>query len=168
MKDAYIAAMDKLYSVCMWIAGISLVVLTTMIPFGVFMRYVMNSALSWPEPLAIMIMIVFTFFAGAVCYRANMHISVMLFINTTRGMRRLVLGWVAEILMILFNLFILYYGFLLVEVTWHDYIGEFPSMRVGITYLPLPLGGLITLLFIIERMWTGQFFPSADNPSSVD
>ena len=26
---------------------------------------------------------------------------------------------------------------------------------VGVTYLPIPLGGLFTLLFIIERLWLG-------------
>ncbi len=92
MKQQYISAMDKLYTLCMWVAGVSLFVLTTIIPLNVFMRYVMNSALSWPEPLAIVIMIIFTFFAGAVCYRSNMHIAVMLFVNITRGPVRLALG----------------------------------------------------------------------------
>ncbi len=170
MKQAYIAAMDRLYSVCMWIAGISLVVLTTIIPINVFMRYVMNRGLSWPEPLAIMVMIVFTFFAGAVCYRAGVHISVMLLVNVMSEGRRKVIGWVTEVLMVAFNLFILYYGTLLCEAVWHDYIAEFPSVRVGLTYMPLPIGGLITALFIIERMWTRNFFPGSavDAPSSSD
>lgn len=161
MKELYISAMDKLYMACMWIAGIGLLVLTTVIPLNVFMRYVMNSAMSWPEPLAIIVMIIFTFFAGAVCYRSNMHIAVMLVVNVTKGWPRVVLGWVTEILMVGFNLFVLYYGVLLVETTWHDYLAEFTIVRVGLTYLPLPIGGLITLLFIIERMWTGAFFPAA-------
>lgn len=171
MKTAYIAAMDRLYSVCMWIAGVSLVVLTTIIPINVFMRYVMNRGLSWPEPLAIMVMIVFTFFAGAVCYRAGVHISVMLLINVMSEGKRRAIGWVTETLMVAFNLFILYYGTLLCEATWGNFIAEFPSVRVGLTYAPLPIGGMITFLFIVERMWTGQFFSSAsagDEPASSD
>lgn len=160
MKQAYIAAMDRLYSVCMWIAGLSLIVLTTVIPYNVFMRYVMNRGLSWPEPLAIMVMIVFTFFAGTVCYRAGVHICVMLFVNVTSGALRTAIAWVTELLMVAFNLYILYYGTLLVQATWYNLIAEFPEVRVGATYLPLPIGGLITVLFIIERMWTGKFFPS--------
>jgi TRAP-type C4-dicarboxylate transport system permease small subunit len=171
MKQAYIAIMDRLYSVCMWIAGLSLIVLTTIIPFNVFMRYVMNRGLSWPEPLAIMVMIVFTFFAGAVCYRSGVHISVMLFVNAITGVKRTVLAWVTEGLMIAFNLFILYYGTLLVQATWHNFIAEFPEIRVGMTYMPLPIGGLVTVLFIIERLWTGAFFVTTspvDNPASSD
>lgn len=171
MKQAYIAAMDRLYSVCMWIAGLSLVILTTIIPFNVFMRYVMNRGLSWPEPLAIMIMIVFTFFAGAVCYLAGVHISVMLLVNAASDVQRKAIGWVTEILMVAFNLFILYYGILLCEATWGNFIAEFPTVRVGLTYVPLPVGGLITFLFIVERMWTGKFFPPASSghaPASGD
>lgn len=160
MKQTYIATMDRLYSVCMWIAGVSLVVLTTVIPFNVFMRYVMNKGLSWPEPLAIIVMIVFTFFAGTVCYRSGVHISVMLFVNITKGNLRTAVAWLTEVLMIAFNLFILYYGILLCEATWNNLIAEFPIIRVGLTYVPLPVGGLITVLFVIERMWTRNFFPS--------
>lgn len=171
MKQVYIAAMDRVYLVCMWIAGLSLVVLTTIIPFNVFMRYVMNKGLSWPEPLAIIVMIVFTFFAGAVCYRSGVHICVMFLVNVTSGWRRTALAWVTEIAMAAFNLFILYYGTLLVQATWYNLIAEFPVIRVGVTYLPLPIGGAVTILFIIERLWTGKFFPTesvADASASSD
>ncbi len=159
MKQAYIAAMDRLYLVCMWMAGLSLVVLTTIIPFNVFMRYVMNRGLSWPEPLAIIFMIVFSFFAAAVCYRSGVHISVMLLVNKTTGWRRTLIAWITEIAMAGFNLFVLYYGVILINTTWHNYVAEFPSIRVGQTYLPLPIGAVITFLFIVERLWTGKFFP---------
>lgn len=170
MKERYIRAMDKLFMVCMWIAGVCLMVLTTVIPFNVFMRYVMDAATSWAEPLAIIFMIVFTFIAAAVCYRSNMHIAVMLLVNVTKGWQRVALGWITEVAMIGFNIFVLIYGVILVETTWHDYLAEFTSVRVGITYLPLPIGGLITLLFIIERIWTRAFFPAAadESPTSGD
>lgn len=170
MKEQYIRAMDKLFMVCMWISGLCLLVLTTVIPFNVFMRYVLDSATSWAEPLAIIFMIIFTFVAAAVCYRSNMHIAVMLMVNVTKGWQRTALGWITEILMIAFSLFVLYYGVLLVEATWDNYLAEFTYVRIGITYLPLPIGGVITLLFIIERVWTRAFFPAAaDNmPASGD
>ena len=37
--------------------------------------------------------------------------------------------------------------------------------------MPLPIGGLVTVLFVIERLWTGKFFPSdsaGDSPVSSD
>jgi TRAP-type C4-dicarboxylate transport system permease small subunit len=47
------------------------------------------------------------------------------------------------------------WGKLLVEVTWHNTIADFPFLSVGVTYLPIPIGGICLLLFIIERIVLG-------------
>jgi len=56
------------------------------------------------------------------------------------------------------NLFMLVWGAQLVDVTWNQGIAEFPALKVGLTYLPIPVGGTITMLFVIERLWTGALF----------
>ncbi len=40
-------------------------------------------------------------------------------------------------------------------MTWHNSIADFPFLSVGVTYLPIPLGGACLLLFIIERIFLG-------------
>jgi TRAP-type C4-dicarboxylate transport system permease small subunit len=40
-------------------------------------------------------------------------------------------------------------------VTWHNTIADFPFLSVGVTYLPIPVGGVCLLLFIIERIFLG-------------
>ena len=40
----------------------------------------------------------------------------------------------------------------------HTRIAEFPTLSVGVTYLPVPIGGGITVLFAIEKLWRGRFF----------
>jgi TRAP-type C4-dicarboxylate transport system permease small subunit len=62
---------------------------------------------------------------------------------------------VAELLMALMALFMAVYGTRLVEATWHNTIGDFPFLSVGVTYLPIPVGGAILLLFVIERILIG-------------
>jgi TRAP-type C4-dicarboxylate transport system permease small subunit len=52
----------------------------------------------------------------------------------------------------------LVWGVLLVHTTWFRAISDFPLISVGISYLPVPLGGAITLLFVIERLWTDRLF----------
>ncbi len=52
--------------------------------------------------------------------------------------------------------FMLVYGTELVRVTWGQTIAEFPSLPVGVTYLPIPLGGLFTLLFIVDGSGSGH------------
>jgi TRAP-type C4-dicarboxylate transport system permease small subunit len=158
MLQRYSRAMDALYWACMAIAGTCVVVLTLIIPWGVFTRYVLNSAASWPEPMAILLMIVFSFLSAAICYRDSLHIGVAVIPMMLTGMPRIALGWVVEICMVTTNLFMLWWGVKLVATTWHQVIADFPLLSVGITYLPIPIGGAITALFVIERLWRGNLF----------
>jgi len=48
------------------------------------------------------------------------------------------------------------YGERLVAATWYNTIAEFPFLSVGVTYLPIPVGGAILLLFVIERLALGM------------
>ena len=56
MKAHYIRAMDAIHQACLFIAGSCLVIITIIVPYGVFTRYVLNSAASWPEPMAVLLM----------------------------------------------------------------------------------------------------------------
>jgi TRAP-type C4-dicarboxylate transport system permease small subunit len=79
------------------------------------------------------------------------------------------LGWFIEICMLITNLFMLVWGLKLVEATYFQVIAEFPILSVGVSYLPIPLGGGLTALFVIERMMTGKFFhePEAETVSQL-
>lgn len=160
-KARYRKAMDALYLACIGLSGIALIVITVIIPYGVFMRYVMNNAQSWPEPLAVILMVAFTFIGGAAVYRAGGHIAVQALLNAVSPAKKRVLLHLVDATMLATAGFMLFWGGQLVKTTWHQVIAEFPAVSVGFTYLPLPLGGLITLLFIIEQAWIGP--PPADS-----
>ena len=66
------------------------------------------------------------------------------------------------------NVFLLWFGTQLVQVTWNQSIAEFPVVSVGVSYLPVPVGGLITTLFIIERLLKGNLFPEPHDPDALD
>jgi TRAP-type C4-dicarboxylate transport system permease small subunit len=158
-KARYRAAMEALYLACVAVSGVSLVVITLIIPYGVFMRYVVNSPASWPEPAAVLLMIVFSFLGGAAVYRARVHIAVQALLDAVDERRRRLLQWLADLAMALTCLFMFLWGLQLVRTTWHQVIAEFPLLSVGLTYAPVPLGGLLTLLFIMERLWIGEPSP---------
>lgn len=164
MRSAYFRAMDQLHRACVFFAGLALVVITVIIPWGVFTRYVLNSASSWPEPMAILLMIVLSFLSAVVCYREHLHIAVGVLPALSRGPTRILLGIVIESCMFAMNLFLLWYGINLVKQTWYQSIAEFPIVSVGVSYLPVPICGLITLLFIIERALKGDWFPPPHAP----
>jgi len=149
------AAMDGLYWLCVVVSGSALVLISAVIPWGVFTRYVLNSAASWPEPMAILLTIVLTFIGAAACYRADTHMRMSILVRmVSRPWRRLIEP-LAEVLTALLSLFMVIWGARLVGATWHQSIAEFPALSVGLTYLPIPLGGGITLLFVAERLLIG-------------
>ena len=162
MKAHFARSMEMLYLACIVVSAASLVAITLVIPYGVFMRYVMGSASSWPEPFSVLAMVLFSFVGGAAAYRANVHICVQMLTDAVGpGPRRVLLAF-ADICMLAIAIFMLFYGAQLVKITMGQTIGEFPMLPVGVTYLPIPIGGLITLLFIVERLWLG-----APPPESV-
>ena len=169
MLAGYIGAMEALHRLCMFVAGVCLVVITLIIPWGVFTRYVLNYGSSWPEPLAVLLMIWFSFTAAALCYRERLHISVQIVPSLLQGVPRFLVGCLVEFAMAGMNLFMLIWGVRLVQTTWFQAIADFPVVSVGISYLPVPIGGAITLLFVIERLWTGRLFqePVGDEAAAV-
>ena len=167
MKEQFIKAMDWLHHACMFIAGVSLVVIVIIITYGVFTRYVLNSAASWPEPMAVLLMIWVSFLSAVVCYREYRHIGVAIVPSLLDKRGKFYLGWIVELCMLGTNLFMLYYGILLCQVTWYQVIAELPAVSVGITYLPIPFGGMVTTLFIIERMISGRFFEEPPGEGDV-
>ena len=79
------------------------------------------------------------------------------------------LGWLLEICMLATNLFMVVWGIKLVEATWYQSIAEFPIVTAGMTYLPIPIGGALTVLFVIERLLTQDFFrqPEPETVSQI-
>jgi len=169
MTQVYVRAMDAINGACLFIAGACLVIITLIVPYGVFTRYVLNSAASWPEPIATLLMIIMSFFAAIVCYREYLHIGVGVLPAFLSGPAKTYLGWFLEICMLATNLFMLIWGIKLVEATLHQSIPDFPALSVGLSYLPIPVGGAITALFIIERFMTQKFFaePEAETVSGL-
>jgi TRAP-type C4-dicarboxylate transport system permease small subunit len=156
MRQHYRQAMQALYLACIVISGVAMVAITLMIPLGVFMRYVLNQALSWPEPAAVIMMVMFSFLGGAAVYRAKVHVAVEALVKAVSEGKRRVMLWLVDLCMLATALFMLVYGAHLCQVTWPQSIAEFPGLSVGVTYLPIPIAGLVTLLFIIEKVWLGD------------
>ena len=166
MKELYFRAMDAIHNACLFVAGAFLVIIVLIIPYGVFTRYLLNSAASWPEPLAILLMIVISFLSAVVCYREYLHIGVGVLPAFLHKPAKSFLGWILEMLMVATNLFMFIWGIKLCQTTWHQAIPEFPIITVGLAYLPSPIGGGLTVLFVIERFLTQKFF-SEPEPETV-
>jgi TRAP-type C4-dicarboxylate transport system permease small subunit len=148
--------MDGLYFLCVAVAGTALVLISAVVPWGVFTRYVLNSAASWPEATAVLLTIVLTFIGAAACYRSSSHMSITVLVRLLPGGPQWLVGLLNEAFVALLGAFMVIWGSRLVEATWENTIDAFPFLSVGVTYLPIPIGGAITILFVAERVLLGQ------------
>jgi len=151
---------DVVYFTCAVIAGVALVAISFVIPWAVYTRYVLNQAASWPEPTAVLLMIALTFFGAAVCYRDGLHMRMSYFVGLLPLPLQRLCRIVVELLVGLIAVFMIEWGARLVATTWQNAIADFPALSVGVTYLPIPLGGVALLLFVLERLVLGAPAPA--------
>ena len=157
MTETILRLNDRLYLACIWVSGISIVVMSLIIPWGIYTRYVLGTGSQWPEPIAIQLMVLFTFLGAAASYRAGAHIAVAMMTDRLPPAWRAPLRGVVHVLMLAVAVFMVFHGTRLCLETWNQSIGQLPWMRVGLTYSPVPAGGFITALFVIEHMvWGSQ------------
>jgi TRAP-type C4-dicarboxylate transport system permease small subunit len=152
----FAGVLDGLYRACIWTAGIAITVMSVIIPIGVVLRYFFGFGAQWPEPIAILLMVVFTFIGAAAAYRAGGHIAVGMFVERLPPGPQKAAALLVHVLMLLVCGFVLWYGTRLSLETMGQSIAELPWMPVGVTYLAIPLGALATLLFVLEHMVYGS------------
>lgn len=153
MAKGYVKFMDVLYRICVFISGTSLTIMSAIISWGVFTRYVLGSGSFWPEPISIFLAIQMTFYGAAACYRANTHIRLRMFTDMLPPALRRWQVRLVDLLMAGICLFMVAYGASLVKTTYFQSYPEFQYIRVGVAYSAIPIGGLITLLFLIEKVF---------------
>ncbi|MEJ7686025.1 MAG: TRAP transporter small permease [Variovorax sp.] len=148
--------LDAVYRFCIWGAGVAIVAMSLIVPWGVFSRYVLGTGSNWPEPIAIMLMVIFTFLGTAASYRAGAHIAVAMLTDRLPPPLRKLARIASDLVMVAVCLFVLVWGAKLSMGTWNQSLDSLPWMPVGLTYAPLPIGSFFTLLFVLERMAFGS------------
>ncbi|MCF4994720.1 TRAP transporter small permease subunit [Pseudomonas syringae] len=156
MKNSLLRLNDTLYMTCIWVAGLSVLAIALIIPWGVFARYVLGTGSSWPEPTAILLMMVFTFIGAAASYRAGAHMAVAMATDRMPPKMRKTMAIVSQLLMATICLFMTIWGTKLCISTWNQFMSALPTLRVGITYMPIPIGGALTLIFVLEKLLLGD------------
>lgn len=123
--------MDRLYLATIWAAGTAIFFMSLIIPWGVFSRYVLGTGSQWPEPIAILLMMVFTFIGAAAAYRAGGHIAVNMLTEKLPTFLQRVAAGMVDLLMLAICGFVTWYGTRLCVETWGQGISELPWLPVG-------------------------------------
>ena len=156
MKNTLLRVNDAIYLTCIWVAGLAITVMALIIPWGIFARYVLGSGAGWPEPVSIMLMVLFTFVGAAASYRAGAHMAVTTFTDRLPHHWKPYISVLVQLLMAVICLFMTIWGIKLCIATWNQFMSTLPTLRVGVTYAPIPIGGFLSLIFILERLIFGD------------
>ena len=156
MSEKIHKLLDTVYLACIWISGMSILAMSLIIPWGIFARYVLGSGSSWPEPVAVLLMVIFTFFGAAATYRAGGHIAVGILTDRLPSHLQWLCAKAVDLLMIGVCLFVMVWGSILSMEMMRQGLAELPWLPVGYTYLPLPIGSFLTLLFVLENTVAGS------------
>lgn len=144
-------ALSRLSTLSLWLAGMGLVVMTVMVAWQVFCRYVLNDSPSWTEPGAVMLMSWFIFLGAAVGVRENYHLGfdVLLYVLPKSGKKWL--RMISDLVAFAFGIGMVWYGSQLVSLTWNTTL---PSLGIsgGWDYIPLVAGGVLICVFSLERI----------------
>jgi TRAP-type C4-dicarboxylate transport system permease small subunit len=156
MKNKILLINDRIYQACILVAGLSVLAMTLIIPWGIFARYVLGTGSSWPEPTSILLMVVFTFIGAAASYRAGAHMAVAMITDRMSPRLRRQTSILTQVLMAVVCLFMTLWGIKLCIATWGQFMSSLPTLRVGMTYAPIPIGGFLSLIFVLEKLFLGD------------
>ncbi len=134
-----------------WFSGAGLLLVTVIIAWQVFARYVLNASPAWAEQAALLIMIWFVFFATAAGVREGFHIRIAAFADALperagRGVRLL-----AHMVVAAFGVALAVWGVELCTEVWSHVIPTLGISR-GWAYLPMPAAGVLVAFFAVEHV----------------
>src|SRR3954447_8816973 len=159
MSDSGAGAFRRVVDAVYWtgavVACVALVLVSAVIPWAVYTRYILNSAASWPEPMAVLLTVGITFIGAANCYRQRIHMNMTVGTDLLPPRLRATAAVISELLMGVMAVFMLVWGLKLAQATWGNSVDEFPWLSVGVTYLPIAVSGAMMFLFVVERLTIG-------------
>ncbi|MFN3317694.1 MAG: TRAP transporter small permease [Allorhizobium sp.] len=145
---------------CLYLAGVGVVLMTVIIGWQVFGRYVLNDTPSWSEPLSLQLMSWFILLGAAVGVRESVHLGLdIVRYNMAPRVQRLMdlisLGLISG-----FGVAMSYYGAQLAAGTWTARIPVL-GWPGGIDFIPLIVGGALISIFALERFIDTLIAPAA-------
>ena len=142
---------SRIARLALWLAGAGLILMTVFISAQVFFRYVLNDSIVWSEPAAVILMGWFIFLGAAVGIREGYHLSFDVMLYFLPEHIKLWLYSISDMVVIAFGAGMVWFGSELALSAWNV---KLPSLGVSgaIDFLPLVGGGVLVVLFSIERL----------------
>ncbi len=133
------------------LAAVGLVLMTAIIAWQIFGRYVLNDTPSWSERLSIFLMNWYILLAAAAGVREDFHIGLVFFRERLTGRPRLAIEALGLVAVVVFGLGMAVYGGQLALQT-RTHVLPTLGISTGWSYAPFVLAGVLIALFGAERL----------------
>ena len=141
-------AAEHLAGFVLSVAAAGLVVMTVVIAWQVFARYVLNDSPPWSEAAALVIMLYFVLLAAAVGVHERFHLGFRLFVSMLPLRAKIAVFALGQLLIMAFGATMAWNGKALVDYTASHVI---PTLGVArsVAYWPFVICGVLIVLFAL-------------------
>jgi len=137
---------DALARIALWVAGLALVVMTTVQFWQVYARYVLNDSPSWTEPVALLAMKAAMMFGAAAGVRSDAHFGFFIVVQGASPRVRAALTAFARLVVFAIGSVLAYWGLVLALDGWDVRMAGI-GLPEGSAYVPVAAGGALIALF---------------------
>ncbi|MGQ0525170.1 MAG: TRAP transporter small permease [Betaproteobacteria bacterium] len=152
--------LGRLVTLIEWWAVFLLAALTTVVCFGVFFRYALNSSLVWYDEFASYMLVWLTFYGSVVAQYHGRHINFEIVVDKLKPAARRIVDIVSELAVLGFQFVLFWYGWILTERMGDETAISLPWVKVTWVSSVLPITGGIMLLISATRLGDLMFGPN--------
>lgn len=142
---------QRLTRVALAVSASGLVLMTFIIGWQVFARYLLNDSPAWSESIALLLMIYYVMLAAAVGVYEGFHLGLTFVLDHLPGASRRRLEMFNFSLMAMFGLIVLINSIELAHITVEHVIPTLGISR-AFAYLPFAMAGSLMALFALEKL----------------
>jgi len=163
MKAIFAQLTQQLARIAVVISTAGLVLMTFIIGWQVFARYVLNASPAWSESAALLLMLYYIMLAAAVGVYENFHLGLKVFLDAVPTHIRTRLEVINNSLVIIFGIAMLVNGSRLALFTVEHII---PALNISrsFAYWPFAAAGLFISIFALERLILAITSENSINP----
>ncbi len=134
------------------VACVALAAMALVEAWQVIARYVLNDSPGWTEPVAVLLMNTAMMFGAATAVRSDRHFGFFILVHAVPPRAQRLLQAFARIVAAVAGLVLAIWGAQLVRGDWDVPMAGAPLPQ-GMAFLPISAGGVLIVLFAIERLW---------------
>lgn len=149
--DTVSRVFDWLCKGLLWLSGAGLFLMTMIVAWQVWGRFVLNDSPTWTEPVSLMLMLWFIFLAAAVGVRQRFHLSLDLFRQIVPTRARLMMDAASFLVVGIFGAAMAWYPQPLIAQTWPVSIPGL-GLPAGLGYVSITVSGALIVVFSVEHL----------------